>query len=136
MDSTSDYYRLLGVRRDASTAEIKSAYHRLARRYHPDINPGDPAADARLKAINEAAAVLLDPQRRARHDAQLRARHRDITSAPPPLRRRSGRRTMTVGLHLGPIRLSAQLGGVDDLLAELEAGLRAAASDLERESRG
>ena len=63
-----DYYQILGVPRNASPNEIKSAYRRLARRHHPDVNPDDPAAEARFKEINEAHEVLSDPEKRQRYD--------------------------------------------------------------------
>lgn len=66
--SKRDYYEVLGVSRDASTEDIKKAYRRLARQYHPDANSGDEEAEARFKEIKEAYDVLSDPQRRARYD--------------------------------------------------------------------
>ena len=63
----SDYYETLGVERNASDADIKKAYRRLAQRWHPDINQ-DPAAASRFKEINEAYQVLSDPERRQRYD--------------------------------------------------------------------
>lgn len=63
-----DYYKILGVPRTASDKEIKAAYRRLARKYHPDVNPNDKAAEERFKEINEAYTVLTDPQKRARYD--------------------------------------------------------------------
>ena len=63
-----DYYSILGVKRDASEAEIKRAYRRLARQHHPDVNPGDNAAEARFKEINEAYEVLSDKEKRQKYD--------------------------------------------------------------------
>lgn len=63
-----DYYDILGVKRGASEKEIKQAYRRLARRHHPDVNPGDKAAEARFKEINQAYEVLSDPEKRKKYD--------------------------------------------------------------------
>ncbi|HUF95503.1 MAG TPA: molecular chaperone DnaJ [Acidimicrobiia bacterium] len=63
-----DYYRILGVARDASTAEIKSAFRRLARETHPDANPDNPEAEARFRDAAEAYEVLSNPERRQRYD--------------------------------------------------------------------
>ncbi len=64
----ADHYEVLGVSRQASESEIKSAYRRLARQYHPDANPDDPAAEARFKDVANAYEVLGDAERRARYD--------------------------------------------------------------------
>lgn len=63
-----DYYKTLGVSRTSSDKDIKSAYRKLARKYHPDVNPGDKAAEAKFKEINEAQAVLTDPEKRQKYD--------------------------------------------------------------------
>jgi molecular chaperone DnaJ len=63
-----DFYRVLGVAKDADAAEIKKAYRKLAREYHPDANKGDQAAEERFKEISEAYDVLADPKRRAEYD--------------------------------------------------------------------
>jgi molecular chaperone DnaJ len=63
-----DFYSILGVGRSASEKEIKQAYRRLARKYHPDVNPGDKAAEAKFKEINEAYEVLSDPEKRKNYD--------------------------------------------------------------------
>jgi DnaJ-class molecular chaperone len=64
-----DYYKILGVSRTATDKEIKAAYRKLARKHHPDVNKGDARAEARFKEINEANAVLSDPEKRRRYDA-------------------------------------------------------------------
>ena len=64
-----DLYELLGSARGATLIEIKRSYKRLARKYHPDINPGDHAAEARFKEITRAYETLSDPERRLRYDA-------------------------------------------------------------------
>ncbi|MEN9208297.1 MAG: DnaJ C-terminal domain-containing protein [Gloeomargarita sp. GMQP_bins_120] len=70
MTSTNfkDYYAVLGVSRDVSPEELKRVYRRLARQYHPDVNPNNPAAEARFKEINEAYEVLSDPEKRRKYD--------------------------------------------------------------------
>jgi curved DNA-binding protein len=63
-----DYYKILGVKKDASEKEIKKAFRRLARQYHPDVNPDDSQAEERFKEINEAHEVLSDPEKRKKYD--------------------------------------------------------------------
>src|SRR5215470_6418898 len=63
-----DYYDILGVKRDASEDEIKKAYRKLAREYHPDRNPGDKQAEARFKEVQDAYDTLSDKTKRARYD--------------------------------------------------------------------
>src|SRR5262245_27897971 len=69
MTTKRDYYEVLGVPRNASDQEIKSAYRRLALKHHPDRNPGDKEAEDRFKEAAEAYSVLCDPQKRQRYDA-------------------------------------------------------------------
>ena len=63
-----DYYQILGVSRNASEKELKQAYRRLARKHHPDLNPGDKSAEAKFKEINTAYEVLSSPEKRKKYD--------------------------------------------------------------------
>ena len=63
-----DYYKILGVNKDASQDDIKKAYKKLARQYHPDLNPNDPDAHRKFQEINEANEVLSDPEKRKKYD--------------------------------------------------------------------
>ena len=98
-----DYYATLGVSKTATEKEIKQAFRKLARKHHPDVNPGDKAAEAKFKEINEAYEVLGDPAKRKKYDelgANWRAYEQaERTGGPNPFagqwnvtwRRRSGR---------------------------------------------
>ena len=63
-----DYYEVLGVSKDASAEELKKAFRKQAKQYHPDLNPGDKTAEAKFKEVNEAYEVLSDPAKRQRYD--------------------------------------------------------------------
>src|ERR1700739_1768822 len=65
---TKDYYAALGVKKGASTEEIRKAFRKLARKYHPDVNPGDKSAEERFKTISEANEILSDPKKRKIYD--------------------------------------------------------------------
>jgi len=68
MSAKRDYYEILGVDRSASDTEIKKAYRKLAKKYHPDVNSGDKEAEAKFKEANEAYEILIDPKKRSQYD--------------------------------------------------------------------
>ena len=68
MADKRDLYEVLGLQKGATEDEIKKAYRQLAKKYHPDLNPGDKDAEAHFKEVGEAYAILSDPQKRARYD--------------------------------------------------------------------
>ncbi|RLA17167.1 MAG: J domain-containing protein, partial [Gammaproteobacteria bacterium] len=78
-----DYYSVMGVDRDASQDEIKRAYKKLARKYHPDVSK-DPDAEARFKEVGEAYQVLKDPEKRAAYDQVGANRQAGEDFTPPP----------------------------------------------------
>src|ERR1700685_1608753 len=63
-----DYYEILGVKKSASAEEIRKAFRKLARKYHPDVNPGDKSAEEKFKTLSEANEVLSDPKKRKIYD--------------------------------------------------------------------
>ena len=63
-----DYYKVLGVSKKSTSADIKKAYRKLAHQFHPDVNPGDSKAEKRFKEINEAHEVIGDPDQRRKYD--------------------------------------------------------------------
>lgn len=104
----ADYYQVLGVSREASESEIKKAYRRLARRFHPDVNPGNAEAERRFKEIQEAYAVLSDKEKRAQYDRFGRVDEIPVGDAGPF--RRSG-----VWQEAGPFHFGTSSAGIPDL---------------------
>lgn len=102
-----DYYQILGVSKTATSEEIKKAYRKLARQYHPDLNPDDPEAEARFKEINEAQEVLSDPEKRQKYDQFGQYWQQAAAGAPP-----------TGGAGFEGMDF-AQYGSFDDFINEL-----------------
>lgn len=114
-----DFYKVLGVPKDISDKELKNAYRKLARQYHPDQNPGDAAAEARFKEISEANAVLSDPKQRQEYDsirAMAGGRPRFAPGAGG-----AGFEDIFGGFGGGP-RVQYQQGDFDDILGGMFGG--------------
>lgn len=107
-----DYYKILGVNRNASAEEIRKAYRKLALKYHPDRNPGDKAAEERFKDINEAYQVLGDPQKRAHYD-QLGSAYSSWRQRGAP-----GDFDWSQWFRGTPGGTRVEVGGLDDLFGE------------------
>ncbi len=130
-----NYYDILGISKDATDKDIKQVYRRLARRYHPDVNPGDKTAEAKFKEINAAYEVLADKEKRQKYDkygdkwqyadqfeqaAQQQAQYRQYTTDD--------------GTNY---QFGGDIGGMDNILDELFGGLRGrGASRRTRASQG
>ncbi|MCL1976456.1 MAG: DnaJ domain-containing protein [Firmicutes bacterium] len=83
MGNLDNYYEILGIKKDAKEAEVKSAYRKLVKQYHPDANPDNTEAEEKIKEINEAFAVLSDAQKRAEYDKQGHFAYQQDKSSGP-----------------------------------------------------
>lgn len=99
-----DYYKILGVAKSATQADIKKAYRKLARKYHPDVNPNDHEAEANFKKLSEAYEVLNDPEKRKKYDEYGENwEHADAyEQARQQQQQHGGRRTYTYSSQGGP----------------------------------
>lgn len=123
-------YETLGVDRKARSADIKKAYRRLARKFHPDLNPGDKAAEDRFKRISEAYDTLGDPKKRRLYDQQI-----DLGAGGWP----GGARPQQGGqapFDFGSIFEGGHSGGFSDLFSEILGGRRSAADSRRAPRRG
>ena len=113
----ANYYELLGVARDATDRDIRQAYRKLARQYHPDVNPGDPGAEEKFKEINEAHGVLSDEEKRRKYDKYgdrwTQADEIEQAEARSRNRGRGGYHFYTADDLGGPGGMNFDLGGLD-----------------------
>src|SRR4029077_238423 len=116
MAAQRDYYQVLGVAETATTDEIKKAFRRMAKQYHPDRNPNNPQAAERFKEINEAHDVLSDPEKRKKYDT---LRRYGAFSGAGARGGRSGGPTSDEGIDLSNL---GGFGGLGDLFSSIFGG--------------
>lgn len=122
-----DFYKILGVSKDVTPEELKKAYRKLARKYHPDSNPGNDSAEARFKEISEAHSVLSDPEQRKEYDAVRAMGSGARFTAPGGPGQAGGFEDVFGGMFGGGGRqpgYTFQQGGYDDILGGLFGGSR------------
>ena len=139
-----DYYQTLGVKKDASQDEIKKAYRKLARKYHPDVNPDDPNAEEKFKDINEAYQVLSDEEKRSKYDRfgsqwkqykQTGGRTEDFDWSQWASRGQPGGGYRSVSQEEFEQMFGGGLGGFSDFFSTLFGGM-AGARPSQRTARG
>jgi DnaJ-class molecular chaperone len=117
-----DYYKTLGIERSATEAEIKSAYRKLARKFHPDVNPNDKEAEKRFKEINEAYQVLSDSSKRKKYD-ELGADWEHGISQEEMMRRYAQEAAARRRAGAGARHPGADAGGFSDFFEQFFGGL-------------
>ena len=118
-----DYYAILGVSRTATEKEIKAAYRRLARQHHPDVNPGNKAAEARFKEINAAYEVLSDPDKRKKYDQYGENwEHGDRMAEAARQAQAQGGWNFNRGGTAGPQGYSFEDGDMDSIFGDILGG--------------
>jgi molecular chaperone DnaJ len=120
--ASKDYYELLGIKKDATEKEIKQAYRRLARKYHPDVNPGDKSAEAKFKEINGAYEVLADKEKRAKYD-----KYGDKWQYADQFEKAGGPQAQYYEYSPGgesSFHFGGDIGGMDSIFEELFRGAR------------
>jgi molecular chaperone DnaJ len=117
-----NYYDILGVNKNATDKDIKQEYRRLARKYHPDVNPGDKSAEAKFKEINEAFEVLSDKDKRRKYD-KYGDKWQYADQLDEAARQQAQYRQYTTGDGTS-FHFSGDIGGMDSLFDELFGGLR------------
>jgi molecular chaperone DnaJ len=113
MVTNKDYYAILGVPRNASIEDVKKAYRRLARKFHPDLHPGDKEMEAKFKDINEAYSVLINPEKRKQYDLGERVVFEGAPFTGGPFGGFRGVDFRDFG---------ADLGGVEEIFGEIFGG--------------
>jgi len=133
-----DYYSLLGLKRDATEQQIKSAYRKLARKHHPDVNPGDKSAEAKFKEINEAHEVLSDKEKRKKYDQfgdQWQHADQFTRAGGQPRQQTSYRDFAPGGAQGGTQGVRFEEGDLESLFGNLFGGARTGTSSRQTRQR-
>ena len=123
-----DYYNILGVPKNAPDKDVKAAYRKLARKYHPDVNPGDKSAEARFKEINEAYEVLSDADKRKKYD-QYGSDFDNAEALPVPSSRQASSSNHWQGTGVAPRRITfttyetSDMGDLNEVFENLFKGI-------------